>query len=311
MPHHVCQEGLLGDGSHQVPGRVEGDSHAIRRTHAAHAAAGGGVWSCRAVGRRRRRTRDRDDRGRRQHGGTRGRSGGSTTATCHSQSGHNQAATAAVVGTQPVALGGPSETATAAAVSSASGSVAVGGPNEATTASAVTESTGRRQGGTRTSRPAGGPTVVGRRCDRSPVALDGYWAGDVAGERGAASSGGTRPSPGAISMHCSSSSCTRRSRPTILPRCPMRRFITGVMRCGVTGSRQPSCLKGSRSMSRRRSTEVDEVVVFLRFRGRARGSDAELEAPMAHVWTIRDGKATRLRQFLDRAQALEAVGLSE
>ena len=55
----------------------------------------------------------------------------------------------------------------------------------------------------------------------------------------------------------------------------------------------------------------DEVVVFMRFRGRARGSDAELEAPMAHVWTLRDGKAIRLRQFLDRAQALEAVGLSE
>jgi uncharacterized protein len=55
----------------------------------------------------------------------------------------------------------------------------------------------------------------------------------------------------------------------------------------------------------------DEVVVFLRFRGRGRESDAEVEAPMAHVWTIRDGKAVRLRQFLNRAEALEAVGLSE
>ena len=55
----------------------------------------------------------------------------------------------------------------------------------------------------------------------------------------------------------------------------------------------------------------EEVVVFLRFRGRGRGSDAEIEAPMAHVWTIRDGKAIRLRQFLNREQALEAVGLSE
>jgi len=55
----------------------------------------------------------------------------------------------------------------------------------------------------------------------------------------------------------------------------------------------------------------DELVVFLRFRGRGRESDAEVEAPMAHVWTFRDGKAVRLRQFLDRAEALEAVGLSE
>jgi uncharacterized protein len=55
----------------------------------------------------------------------------------------------------------------------------------------------------------------------------------------------------------------------------------------------------------------DEVVVLLRFRGRGRDSGAEVEAPMAHVWTIRDGKAIRLRQFLNRAEALEAVGLSE
>ena len=55
----------------------------------------------------------------------------------------------------------------------------------------------------------------------------------------------------------------------------------------------------------------DEVVVFLRFRGRGRGSTAEVEAPMAHVWTIRDGQAVRLRQFIDRAAALEAVGLRE
>lgn len=54
----------------------------------------------------------------------------------------------------------------------------------------------------------------------------------------------------------------------------------------------------------------DQVVVFLRYRGRGRGSGAEVEAAMAHVWTIRDGKAVRLRQFLDRAEALEAAGLS-
>ena len=55
----------------------------------------------------------------------------------------------------------------------------------------------------------------------------------------------------------------------------------------------------------------DEVVVFLRFRGRGRDSGAELAAPMAHVWTIRNGKAVRLRQFLDRLEALKAAGLSE
>ena len=29
------------------------------------------------------------------------------------------------------------------------------------------------------------------------------------------------------------------------------------------------------------------------------------------VWTIRDGKVVRMRVFADRAQALEAAGLSE
>jgi uncharacterized protein len=55
----------------------------------------------------------------------------------------------------------------------------------------------------------------------------------------------------------------------------------------------------------------DDVVVFLRYRGRGSESGAEVEAFMTHVWTVRNGKAIRLRQFLDREQALEAVGLSE
>ena len=54
-----------------------------------------------------------------------------------------------------------------------------------------------------------------------------------------------------------------------------------------------------------------DVVVFLRYRGRGSESGAEVEAFMAHVWTVRNGKAICLRQFLDRAQALEAAGLSE
>ena len=55
----------------------------------------------------------------------------------------------------------------------------------------------------------------------------------------------------------------------------------------------------------------DELVVFLRYRGRPRGSSAEVVAALAHVWTVRDGKAIRLRQYLDRAAALEAVGPSK
>jgi uncharacterized protein len=55
----------------------------------------------------------------------------------------------------------------------------------------------------------------------------------------------------------------------------------------------------------------DELVVFVRYRGRMRGSTSEVEAVLAHVWTYRDGKVSMLRQYLDRAEALKAVGLSE
>jgi ketosteroid isomerase-like protein len=54
----------------------------------------------------------------------------------------------------------------------------------------------------------------------------------------------------------------------------------------------------------------DDLLVYLLYRGRSRGSRAEVVAPMAHVWTFRDGKVIRFRQFLDRAEARAAVGLS-
>jgi ketosteroid isomerase-like protein len=56
----------------------------------------------------------------------------------------------------------------------------------------------------------------------------------------------------------------------------------------------------------------DTVVTLAIEHGRGRDSGAEVQAARtAHVWTIRDGKAVRLDLYLDRARALEAVGLSE
>ena len=55
----------------------------------------------------------------------------------------------------------------------------------------------------------------------------------------------------------------------------------------------------------------NDVVLFVRYSGRGKESGAAVEALMAHVITLREGKAIRLRQFLDRAAALKAVGLSE
>jgi ketosteroid isomerase-like protein len=53
----------------------------------------------------------------------------------------------------------------------------------------------------------------------------------------------------------------------------------------------------------------DQVVAFVRVHGRGKGSGAAVEARIAQVWTILDGKATRLEYYGDRAKALAAVGL--
>jgi ketosteroid isomerase-like protein len=55
----------------------------------------------------------------------------------------------------------------------------------------------------------------------------------------------------------------------------------------------------------------NQVVVFVRVSGSAKQSGAALAIPAAHVLTLRDGQVTRADVFLDRSEALEAVGLSE
>ena len=55
----------------------------------------------------------------------------------------------------------------------------------------------------------------------------------------------------------------------------------------------------------------DKVVVLVRWVGRGKASGAQGEISMAMVWTVREQAITRVESFLDRAQALEAVGLRE
>ena len=54
--------------------------------------------------------------------------------------------------------------------------------------------------------------------------------------------------------------------------------------------------------------EVEElgehVVVAMRQRGRGRASGAEVDDHITHVWTLRDGRATRLRSFANRDDAV-------
>lgn len=55
----------------------------------------------------------------------------------------------------------------------------------------------------------------------------------------------------------------------------------------------------------------DQIVVLTRQHGRPKGSNAEIEARRAEVWTMRDAKVVRFKAYGDRADALRAVGLGE
>jgi ketosteroid isomerase-like protein len=52
----------------------------------------------------------------------------------------------------------------------------------------------------------------------------------------------------------------------------------------------------------------DHVLVLMVIHGRAHSGN-ELEQRVAALWTMRDGKATAVRYFMDRDEALQAAGL--
>ena len=54
----------------------------------------------------------------------------------------------------------------------------------------------------------------------------------------------------------------------------------------------------------------DQIVVPMCLSGKARSTGLPLEYHAIHVWTLRRGKATRLRLYESKARALEAVGLA-
>jgi ketosteroid isomerase-like protein len=55
----------------------------------------------------------------------------------------------------------------------------------------------------------------------------------------------------------------------------------------------------------------EQVVAFVRQRGRASASATPAEMEMTQICSLRDDKVFRVQVYLDRQQALEAVGLSE
>jgi ketosteroid isomerase-like protein len=55
----------------------------------------------------------------------------------------------------------------------------------------------------------------------------------------------------------------------------------------------------------------DRVVAVQRTTGRAKVSGIETEIRFSVVYTLRDGKIVQVREYMDKEQALEAVGLRE
>jgi ketosteroid isomerase-like protein len=55
----------------------------------------------------------------------------------------------------------------------------------------------------------------------------------------------------------------------------------------------------------------DRVLAMQRGAGRAKASGIETELRYAVVYTVRDGKITRGREYVDRATPLAAAGLPE
>ena len=55
----------------------------------------------------------------------------------------------------------------------------------------------------------------------------------------------------------------------------------------------------------------DQVFLWVRFVGHGGASGIPIEMELAHVYTLRDGKAARVVEYMDRKEALEAAGLRE
>jgi ketosteroid isomerase-like protein len=56
---------------------------------------------------------------------------------------------------------------------------------------------------------------------------------------------------------------------------------------------------------------TDDVLCCLHIHGRGKGSSAAFDVRAGWIFTVRDGEVVRIRAFLNRAEALEAAGLSE
>ena len=58
-------------------------------------------------------------------------------------------------------------------------------------------------------------------------------------------------------------------------------------------------------------TNGDQAFVWVSFAGHGAESGVPIDMELAHVVTIKSGKVLRVEEYSDRAEALEAAGLSE
>ncbi|MEA2314989.1 MAG: SnoaL-like polyketide cyclase [Solirubrobacteraceae bacterium] len=58
-------------------------------------------------------------------------------------------------------------------------------------------------------------------------------------------------------------------------------------------------------------TNGDRAFAWVRFTGHGADSGVAMEMQLAHVLTMEDGKLRRLEEYLDRTEALAAVGLTD
>ena len=55
----------------------------------------------------------------------------------------------------------------------------------------------------------------------------------------------------------------------------------------------------------------EQVVALIRVTARPKGTRAEIENRVGHVWSLRNGKVNSIHTYPKREQALQAAGLSE
>ena len=55
----------------------------------------------------------------------------------------------------------------------------------------------------------------------------------------------------------------------------------------------------------------DQVFLWVRFVGHGATSGIPIDMELAHLYTMRDGKAAKVVEYMDRTEALKAAGLSE